>query len=168
LKNKKALVEAALFVSENPVKLSTLSKISGITSTKEIKKILNELKKEFDAASRGIVLALTPEGYQFQVKDQFLESVAGLTTYADINKGALRTLSIVALRQPVLQSEIVKIQGNKAYNYIKSLVKKKLIKTEKAGRTKKINITKEFERYFGKSLEKIQEKLKVENPDINL
>jgi len=166
LKDKKALIEAALFVSESPVKVSTLAKISGITSTKEVKKILDEIKKEFDGRSRGIVLALTPEGYQFQVKDQFLESVAGLTTYADISKGALRTLSIVALRQPVLQSEIVKIQGNKAYNYIKSLEKKKLIKTEKAGRTKKINITKEFERYFGKSLQEIQEKLKVENPDL--
>ena len=167
MKDKKALIEAALFVSENPVKPSTLSKISGITSTKEIKKILEGIKKEFDAASRGIVLALTPEGYQFQVKDQFLESVAGLTTYADISKGALRTLSIVALRQPILQSEIVKIQGNKAYNYIKSLVKKKLIKTEKAGRTKKINITKEFERYFGKSLKEIQERLKIENPEVS-
>ncbi len=167
MKDKKALIEAALFVSENPVKVSALSKISGITSTKEIKKILDEIKKEFDAASRGIILALTPEGYQFQVKDQFLESVAGLTTYADISKGALRTLSIVALRQPVLQSEIIKIQGNKAYNYIKSLEKKKLIKTEKAGRTKKINITKEFERYFGKSLQEIQEKLKTEGPDLN-
>ena len=166
MKDKKALIEAALFVSESPVKVSTLAKISGITSTKEVKKILDEIKKEFDGRSRGIVLALTPEGYQFQVKDQFLESVAGLTTYADISKGALRTLSIVALRQPVLQSEIVKIQGNKAYNYIKSLEKKKLIKTEKAGRTKKINITKEFERYFGKSLQEIQEKLKVENPDL--
>ena len=168
MKDKKALIEAALFVSENPVKVSTLSKISGISSTNEIKKILDGLKKEFDASSRGIVLALTPEGYQLQVKDQFLESVAGLTTYSDISKGALRTLSIVALRQPILQSEIIKIQGNKAYNYIKNLEKKKLVKTEKAGRTKKISITKEFERYFGRSLQEIQEKLKVENPDINL
>lgn len=167
MKDKKALIEAALFVSENPLSLYTLSKISGISSTKEIKKILEQLKKEFDNSSRGILLALTPEGYQLQVKDQFLEAVAGLTTYADISKGALRTLSIVALRQPIFQSEIVKIQGNKAYNYIKSLEKKKLIKTEKAGRTKKINITKDFERYFGKSLKEIQERLKITNPDIN-
>jgi len=167
LKDKKALVEAALFVSESPLSLYTLSKISGINSTKEIKKILEQLKKEFNNPARGFELALTPEGYQLQVKDQFLEAVAGLTTYADISKGALRTLSIVALRQPILQSEIVKIQGNKAYNYIKSLEKKKLIKADKAGRTKKINITKEFERYFGKSLKEIQERLKTINPEVS-
>lgn len=161
MKDQKALVEAALFVSENPVDIKTLSKITGITSTKDLNEIIDEIKKELDTDSHGIELALTPEGYQFQVKDKFLDKVSGLTTYSDVSKGALRTLSIVALRQPALQSEIIKIQGNKAYNYIKSLEKKGLIRTEKAGRTKLINTTNEFERYFGKSLKEIQEKLKT-------
>lgn len=161
MKDKKALVEAALFVSEDPLTLNKLSKISGIKSMKSLKEILNEIKKELDINSRGIELALTTEGYQLQVKDQFLEKVANLTTYSDISRGSLRTLSIIALKQPILQSEIIKIQGNKAYNYIKRLEKKKLIRTEKAGRTRAIYTTKEFERYFGKDLKGIQEKLKV-------
>ena len=161
MKDQKALVEAALFVSENPVSIRKLSEITGITSTKDLKNILNTIKKELDANSHGIELALTPEGYQFQVKDKFLEKVSGLTTYSDVSKGALRTLSLVALRQPMLQSEIIKIQGNKAYNYIKNLEKKGLIKTEKVSRTKSITTTKEFERYFGKSLNDIRERLKI-------
>jgi segregation and condensation protein B len=160
LNEKKAIVEAALFVSENPLTLDKISKISGI-STKDLNKIIEEIKKEFDTDSHGMELALTPEGYQFQVKDKFLDKVSSLTTYSDISKGGLRTLSIVALRQPITQSEIIKIQGNKAYNYIKSLEKKGLIRTEKAGRTKLVNTTKEFERYFGKSVKEIQEKLKT-------
>ena len=159
MKDKKALIEAALFVSETPLNIHTLSKISGITSTKELKEILNQIKSELERDSRGIELALTGEGYQFQVKDHFLEKVADLTTHSDISKGALRTLGIVALRQPILQSNIIKIQGNKAYNYIKNLEKKKLIRTEKAGRTKKVQTTKDFERYFGKSIDEIKEKL---------
>jgi len=161
LKDQKALVEAALFVSENPVSIRKLSEITGITSTKDLKDILSTIKKELDVNSHGIELALTPEGYQFQVKDKFLERVSGLTTYSDVSKGALRTLSLVALRQPMLQSEIIKIQGNKAYNYIKNLEKKGLIKTEKVSRTKSITTTKEFERYFGKSLNDIRERLKI-------
>jgi segregation and condensation protein B len=116
---------------------------------------------DFETNSRGIELALTPEGYQFQVKDQFLEKVSDLTTYADISRGALRTLSIIALKQPITQSEIVKIQGNKAYRYIKNLEKKKLIKTEKSGRTRAIFTTKDFERYFGKDLKEIKQELKT-------
>jgi segregation and condensation protein B len=160
LNEKKAIVEAALFVSETPLTIDKISKISGI-STKDLNEIIEEIKKEFDTNSHGMELAITPEGYQFQVKDKFLEKVSSLTTYSDISKGALRTLSIVAIRQPMLQSEIIKIQGNKAYNYIKNLEKKGLIRAEKAGRTKLINTTKEFERYFGKSLDEIKEKLKT-------
>jgi segregation and condensation protein B len=156
---KRALVEAALFITENPLSLKKLSRISGITSMKELKDILNSMKKEFDSDSHGIELVVSEEGYQLQVKDEYLERVAGLTTYSDIPRGPLRTLGIVALQQPILQSEVVKIQGNKAYNYIKYLEKKKLIKTEKAGRTRLIKTTKEFERYFGKSLEEIRPKL---------
>ncbi len=161
MNEKKAIVEAALFISETPLNLDKISKISGITSTKELNEIIEQIRKEFDTDSHGVELALTNEGYQFQVKDRFLEKVSGLTTYSDVSKGALRTLSIIALRQPVTQSEIIKIQGNKAYNYIKSIEKKGLIRTEKAGRTKLINTTKEFERYFGKSLKEIQDKLKT-------
>jgi len=165
LADQKALVEAALFVSETPVTVQKLSKICGISSTKVIEEIIVEIKKEYDSESHGIQIVLTGEGYQFQVKDGFLDKVSSLTTYSDVSKGELRTLSIVALRQPITQSEIIKIQGNKAYNYIKNLERRKLIRTEKKGRTKAINTTKEFERYFGKSLKEIKEKLKqVENP----
>jgi len=160
LNEKKALIEAALFVSENPLTIDKISKITDV-SIKDLNEIIEEIRKDFDTDSHGMELALTPEGYQFQVKDKFLEKVSGLTTYSDISKGALRTLSLVAMRQPITQSEIIKIQGNKAYNYIKGLVKRGLIRTEKAGRTKLVNTTKEFERYFGKNLQEIQEKLKT-------
>ena len=160
MNEKKALIEAALFVSENPLTIDKISKITDV-SIKDLNEIIEEIRKDFDTDSHGMELALTPEGYQFQVKDKFLEKVSGLTTYSDISKGALRTLSLVAMRQPITQSEIIKIQGNKAYNYIKGLVKRGLIRTEKAGRTKLVNTTKEFERYFGKNLQEIQEKLKT-------
>ena len=62
---KKALVEAALFISENPLDTKTLRRVAGITSDEELKKIIEDIKKEFDSTSHGIELALTPEGYQF-------------------------------------------------------------------------------------------------------
>ncbi len=159
MKNKKSLIEAALFVSENPLSVKKLSKISGIESSKEITGILDEIKKDFD--SRGIHLILTPEGYQFQVRDEFLDAVANLTPYSDLTSGALRSLSLIAFRQPITQSQLVKIQGNKAYNYIKRLEKKGLVNSDRAGRTKILKTTKEFEKYFGKSLDEIKEKLSI-------
>jgi segregation and condensation protein B len=74
----------------------------------------------------------------------------------------MRTLAIVAAKQPIKQSLIVKYQGNKAYGYVVGLEKKGLIRTEKYGRTKLITTTPDFEKYFGKSSEEIKKILKTE------
>ena len=70
-----------------------------------------------------------------------------------------RTLAIIIAKQPVKQSTVVKIQGNKAYDYLRALEKRGLIKTEKFGRTRIISLTKNFEEYFGKSIEEIRKEL---------
>jgi len=88
-----------------------------------------------------------------------LNKVASLTPHSDLSEGMLRSLGIIALKQPATQSDVVKIQGNKAYGYIKELERRGLIKTEKFGRTRKLITTKEFERYFGKSINEIRESL---------
>ena len=72
----------------------------------------------------------------------------------------LRTLGVVALKEPVPQSYIIKVQGNKAYDYIKNLEKRGLLKTEKSGRTRLVSTTVEFEKYFGKSINEIKQLLK--------
>lgn len=163
--DKKALIEAALFMSSNPLSLKELSKISGITSENKIKEILTQIKKDLESEKRGFELVILPGGYQLRVKQEFLDKVSSLTPHSDLTEGMLRSLGIIALKQPATQSEVVKIQGNKAYGYIKDLEKRGLIRTEKFGRTKKLITTKDFERYFGKSISEIKEALKSVIPD---
>jgi len=159
-KDKKALIEAALFISSDPITLNTLSRITGLTSNKELKTLLEEIKQEHELDTKGIELAITQEGYQFKVKDNFINQVSSLTPHSDLTGGMLRTLGLVAVRQPMSQSQIVKIQGNKAYGYIKKLEKKGLVLSERVSRTKVLRTTNEFERYFGKSLIDIQKSLR--------
>ncbi len=163
--DKRALIEAALFMSAEPLSLKELSKISGITSENKIKEILNQIKKDLDSEKRGFELVILPGGYQLRVKQEFLDKVSSLTPHSDLTEGMLRSLGIIALKQPATQSEVVKIQGNKAYGYIKDLEKRGLIKTEKFGRTRKLITTKDFERYFGKSINEIKEALRSVIPN---
>lgn len=153
--NKKALLEAALFVSEKPLSLERLSKIFDI-SQEEIKNLMEEMKRDFQKSERGIELVETPEGFEFRVKPEYREKVSKLAPLADLSNGMLRSLAIIAVKQPIKQSTIVQIQGNKAYGYIKLLEEKGLIKSEKLGRTKLLRTTSEFEKYFGKSVEEVK------------
>ncbi|MEM5869600.1 MAG: SMC-Scp complex subunit ScpB [Candidatus Aenigmatarchaeota archaeon] len=153
--NPKALLEAALFVSDKPLSVEKLSKILNISS-EEVKKFLLKIQTELQQEDHGIELVETPEGFELRVKQEYREKVAKLAPFADLSDGMMRTLAIVAAKQPIKQSIIVKIQGNKAYGYIASLEEKGLIKSEKFGRTKLLSTTSDFEKYFGKSSEEIK------------
>lgn len=170
----KKLLEAALFMSPKPLTIEELSKLTGVASLGKIEEKLEELRKEYEG--RGIEIIRSPEGWSMQVRSDVLPRVAHLTRYSDLKNGHKRALALIAYKEPIKQSEVVRIQGNKAYAYIKVLVKKGLVKAEKKGRTKVLMLTKEFERYFGKEKEKIREmleegiketKLKDEGPQTN-
>ncbi len=151
----KKILEAALFTSSRPLTIKELSEITGISSLGSLKSMLKELKKEYD--DRGLEIIETPSGeWHMQVKREILPKVAHLTPYSDLSEGCKRTLALVVYKEPVSQSEIIKIQGNKAYGYIKELEKRGLVKTYKKGRTKMIELTQEFEHYFGEEKEKIK------------
>ncbi len=152
----KKLIEAALFMSSRPMTSEEISKITGFPA-KRVEERLEELRKEYEG--KGIEIVRNPDGWNMRVKPDILPKVAHLTPYSDLKDGHKRTLALVAYREPIKQSEVVRIQGNKAYSYIKLLTKKGLIKSEKEGRTRILMLTKEFERYFGEEKERIKEML---------
>lgn len=151
------IIEAALFISYRPLMVDELAKIIGVNSLGYVKDILEKLQKKY--SDSGIEIVSTPQGWQMQVRSEFLSKVSHLTPYSDLSEGCKRTLALILYKEPVKQSDIIKIQGNKAYSYIKHLVKLGLIKIEKQGHTKILSVTKELERYFGEEKEKIKEKL---------
>jgi segregation and condensation protein B len=157
LMSHKKIMEAALFISSTPLTLDQLARITGINSLGHVKEIVEGLQKEYEKS--GLEIFGSADGYTMQVRPQMLPRVAHLTPYSDLGEGPKRTLAIVTLREPVKQSEIIKLQGNKAYSYIKDLKKRGLIVTEKEGHTKILKLTQEFERYFGEEKSKIKEQL---------
>jgi segregation and condensation protein B len=124
-----------------------------------VKELLDKLMEETQQTSRGVELTETPVGFELRIKPEYRDSVAELAPFSDLSEGMMRTLAIVAVRQPVKQSIIVRYQGNKAYGYIANLEEKGLVKTEKSGRTKLVMTTPDFEKYFGKSSTEVRKTL---------
>ena len=153
----KKIMEAALFISSSPLTLDQLARITGINSLGHVKELIEDLQKDYK--DRGIEIFSSADGYTLQVRPQLLPKVAHLTPYSDIGEGPKRTLALVTLKEPVKQSLLIKLQGNKAYSYIKDLKKRGLIVTEREGHTKILKLTQEFERYFGEEKSKIREQL---------
>src|SRR3989338_5652845 len=84
-----------------------------------------------------------------RVKPAHVQRVAHLTPHADLSRGLLKVLSMIVYKQPITQSDIVKTIGNRAYDYVKELTDRGLVRAEKHGRTKRLELTEQFMTYFG-------------------
>ena len=155
--NLKAKVEAALFLTEKPVKASAVAKIVGEDLDK-VRRTILELIRDYEERDLGLEIA-DDNGYIIQVKDEFATLIDEFVPL-EIPTSLIRTLSAIAIKQPVMQSEIIKIRGAGAYEHIKELMERDLVNKKEEGRSPTLTTTKRFQEYFrlskdGKSLRQI-------------
>lgn len=144
----KAVLEAALFLSPEPLSLRALAKLLD-ASQPYVRALLEEMQNDLLAVERGLEIQIDQTRASFQVKRSHVDRVAHLAPQQDIQRSVLRTLAVVAYNQPVTQADVVKVRGNKAYAHIQELLERGLIRSEQQGRTQLLEVTDEFLRYFG-------------------
>lgn len=167
-----ALIEAALFLSQEALPLKKLVKICAV-NLKEVKESLKKIKIDLEKGERGLTLLETPQGYRLGTKPEtaaYLEKFWEEENEAPpLSEAALETLAIVALKQPVTRMEIEKIRGVSTGGVLENLLKRNLIavtgRKESLGRPLLYGATEEFIRYFGlKDLKELQKELENINP----
>ncbi|MBI4214992.1 SMC-Scp complex subunit ScpB [archaeon] len=152
----KRVIEAALFMSGEPIALRELAELAGLGESEALG-VLGELEAEFNSLRRAFQIArLEKNKFQMRVSDELLQIVGHLGVDPEFSKAALRCLGLIAVKQPVRQSIVVKIIGNKAYDYIRDLKEKGFIEAKKQANTKILSVTGKFENYFGKRAEEIR------------
>ena len=151
LEHDQALVEAALFLSPEPLTRHKLARIIGGASLAYVERILAQIEDEFRLDAHGIELHVEDGKSMFQVKRAYIDAVAHLAPHQDISRPVLRSLAMIAYNHPLTQADLVKARGNKAYKHVQELLERGLIRAEEQGRTLLLYVTDEFLRYFGLS-----------------
>ena len=157
----KKIVEAILFSSSEPVDIKELRKVTGKDKV-EILNAIGELIKDYEIRDTSIEIIKVGEKYLMRVKPQYAEYVEKYTV-REFDRGTLRTLAVIASKQPITLAKLAKIRGNKCYDHVKKLQERGLVKAEKKGRSTILTTTEEFAAYFGlqsSEPEKIKEVLK--------
>ena len=152
--NRLAQLEAILFTTTEPLSIEKLTKLMR-TNKERVEQMLTVLRERYALPNSGVTLAEIG-GFRLVVKPEFIEKVSDLTPHADLSRGLLRVLAIIAYHEPIKQSEIVKVIGNRTYDYVKELLERGLIKVEKKSRTRILSTTPHFEDYFGVNKENIK------------
>jgi len=143
----KCRIEAALFV------------IGKAASIEEIAEILKEEPAEveealldliMDYSTRETALEIDDEnGYIIQISEEYKDIVEKLVP-VELKTPILRTLTIIAIKEPIRQSRLKELRGQVAYEHIPELLEKGLItrKKDKNGRSFILKTTPKFAEYF--------------------
>jgi segregation and condensation protein B len=155
----KQLLEAAIFVAEQPLSLeklqdSVLQELN--VSNRQLQKMLDELV--LDYRPRGVQLVKLASGYRFVSMDSLSPWLSKLwqEQAPRYSRAMLETLALIAYRQPITRGEIEDIRGvSVSSNIIKTLTERDWIKVighkEVPGRPALYATTKAFLDYFALS-----------------
>ena len=155
LRSLKAIVEALIFASPEPLALKTILKILDEEPREHVEEALAAVGRDWERDS-GLRLVEVAGGYQIVTRPELSEWVGRLFhehTRQRLSVQALETLAVVAYRQPVTGPEIAEIRGVNTSGVLGTLVERRLIKVigRKAvvGRPFLYATTREFLDHFG-------------------
>jgi segregation and condensation protein B len=139
-------VEAALFISGRFLNLQDLILLTDLNPIM-LKEVLHKLEKKY---SEGAVRLVSRNScWKMDVAEKYHYMINKLATgNAEFTKAEQETLAIIAYKQPIKQSVIIKIRGNKAYDHIKKFRDIGLVTAKRVGHTLELNLSEEFYEYF--------------------
>jgi len=139
-------VEAALFVAGKFLSISDLVALSDVNPIL-LKKILADLKDKYKESGMEVV---EKEGkWKMDVAQDHRDTVNKLAGgQSEFTRAEQETLAILAHKQPMKQSVLIKIRGNKAYEHVKRFVELGLVYKKKVGHSAELSLKDEFYDYF--------------------
>lgn len=153
----KGLLEALVFLSSEPIKLSSLAKTIEIEKTLA-REILDEMILDYQEREGGFILREIAGQYQFITSDIYHERLGVIfkeKKKETLSRSNLDTLAIIAYKQPLTLAEVDEIRGVSSRAMVANLISKKLVKPigqkEVPGRPTLYGTTNDFLIHFGLS-----------------
>jgi segregation and condensation protein B len=151
-----AVIEAIIYVAEDPVKLEELREVFPENSKEDIAQALKDAVDTCNARQGGMLIREVAGGFRMTTRPEHHEQIrAYLKTRpnAKLSMAALETLAVIAYKQPVTLAEILAIRGKKSSTALQTLLEKKMIaivgRKPVVGRPILYGTSKEFLIHFG-------------------
>jgi segregation and condensation protein B len=141
------IIEAELFSAAWPVTVTELSQVSGLDA-RTVRSALDRLIEEYNGSERAIEVAKMGPRYAMQVKKDY-KDYAWRLSKMEIPKDVLKTASLIAYYQPVLQSKLFDLVGSKVYEHVKTLEELRLVRSKPKKNSYELTTTKKFIETFG-------------------
>jgi segregation and condensation protein B len=156
LRELKAILEAVLFVSHEPVSLDRMKLVAEGAARQEILEAVRSLQQDYALEGRGLQLVELAGGYQIVTKPAYapwLKRLEKAKQAPRLSRSALESLAIIAYKQPIVRAEIEQIRGVETSGVLRTLLERKLVRIvgrrDEPGRPILYGTTKYFLQHFG-------------------
>lgn len=141
-------IEAAFFLSARFLSLKELVLLTDINPLM-LKELIEKLIQRYNNQDSAIEIISKENMWKMDVGQEYIHMVNKLATgSSEFTKAEQETLAVIAYKQPVKQSIIIKIRGNKAYDHIKNFITMGLLHSKQIGHTKELKLSDDFFDYF--------------------
>ncbi|NQU79202.1 SMC-Scp complex subunit ScpB [Candidatus Woesearchaeota archaeon] len=141
-------VEAILFAAGRTVSVMEFQSLLGLKNPGLVTESIKCIIDEYNQRESPLMVVQEEDGWKLTVKEKYLGLVQKINPHTELSKTILETLSVIAWKQPMIQSDVIKIRTNKAYDHISELERLGFISKERYGRSYMIKVTQKFLDYF--------------------
>ncbi|HEV8361481.1 MAG TPA: SMC-Scp complex subunit ScpB [Candidatus Thermoplasmatota archaeon] len=141
------IVEAALFSAGKPLLVDELADSTKLTK-EQVRDACKALEKEYEASPNALEVAKAGDKWAMQLKAQWAPHAAKLAPM-EVPAKTLKTLALIAFHQPILQSELKRMVGERVYDHMHELHERGLVVAREHGQTKIVTTSDRFPEYFG-------------------
>jgi segregation and condensation protein B len=141
-------IEAILYLKAQALSLSEIAECANVDRETAEEGLL-DLMADYAHRETALEVVEINGDYSLQLREDFQTLVQTMIP-ADIGKGALRTLAVVALKGPIIQTELINLRGSTAYQHVQELVEQGFIRKRRRsdGRSYWLQVTDKFHQYF--------------------
>ena len=145
-----ARLESALYSAGRPLTIEELIKAAGTESRQKTLAVLDSIIKKMKNTFKAIEIVTLPDGsYVFQLKPEYSASVRKYASKPLLSRATQKTLSYIALEQPISSKQLLEVRGSGVYGQLKELRQLNFIEHQSVGRLRIYSTTEKFQKYFG-------------------
>jgi len=141
-------VEAVLFASGKPLAVKEIADALGLEDYRPVQRAVRTLEQTYGNRQSALEVRRVGDRYALQLQEKYVPTVHSVTP-VEMTPRTLRALTLIAYHQPILQSHLVRMIGDLAYEEVQHLRGIGLVHTEPKGSTLELVTTRRFAEYFG-------------------
>lgn len=128
--DRRGVVEALLFVAEEPLPLARLQEVLGDADPAATEATVRELALRLEEEGRGLMVQEVAGGFRLATRPEAHPWIQRLQQVkpARLSRAALETLAIIAYKQPITRAEIEAIRGVAVDGVMRTLLERGLVR----------------------------------------